>query len=364
MLFLGFYISSKKDITFLIKYVFWIIFAIYLYGVIDFFSYFFHIIPLENILKFFMNERSNEKVILLGKIPRIQAGFSEAAYYAYFVLLSLPLTYYFSKTKIKLFKKPMLNLVLKKSILPLAWVTLIFSQSPIYVVFAILVHIVYSLVCWKIPIKKKLLYIFWGSSIFLSSFYIFLHINFNGLFLERVQNVLVNLTSFQNLIYVEPSLATRLCSYINLFIIFLHHPIFGCGTGNLLQTLAVQFHNSPVPITYEIYIKVIANRGESTFINNSLFFSTLAEQGISGFYFYFIAFIFLIKQSYRYEKFYTIYQKLFIVHMRYVLIIFLATSIYESFQYVQFIWLVAPFLVGIFYQTKNKCEVYDENTYN
>lgn len=359
IVFLGVYIGIKKDINFLIKFIFYLLISIYLYGLFDFFIYFFHINQAESILKFFMNARNSEKIILLGFLPRIQAGFEEAAYYSYFVILTLPLTYYFYKSNYKILKNKYLSLVLKKCMPLLAWLTLILSQSPIYCIFAVIISLVYYLIRQKTTLQNKMIKFTGCILIFILLLFAFCSINFGNSFLGRIQNVISNFGSFKLLVIVEPSLATRICSYVNMFCLFLKHPILGCGTGNLSNVLTAQFQHSPLPITPEIYIKSIV--GDAKLLNASVLFSTLAEQGIIGTLLYYIAFISLITRSFKYDKLYSSYQKEFIIHLRYVLIVFLAFSFYESFSYFQIIWLISAFLLSIFYQTKNIMRQQNEN---
>ena len=181
--------------------------------------------------------------------------------------------------------------MIKKTFIPLAWINLILTLSPIYTILGILVTIIYYFKSILNLIKKFFVLIIacvFLILVFLSS------IDFSDTYISRIINVLQNVHSFEDFIYIEPSLATRIVCFINIFCIFLKHPILGIGIGNLPEELSKMFMNSPVVLTPENIGKfqLSVTSGLPLLYNNSIIYETLANYGIFiasiFFYFYYL----------------------------------------------------------------------------
>ena len=292
------YISYDRFIKFFLV-AFWINLIL---GFISYLGSFFQLDIINNIFDFFANSRilsyQNKGVLSQTSnffafgLPRLDNLQQEPSFYGKFLYVFLPFVYAFSLNKLKLYNNNLLNCIIKKTLIPFTWISIILTFSPIYLILSSLITIIYFFdAIWKI-IKKyniALLIVFCG---FLT---VILNLDLSGTYLERIINVLTQIKTFDDFILVEPSLATRIVSYINQFCIFLKHPFTGIGAGNISIALLQQFPNSPVSLTADIIrsLNYTIGYGLNSLIgtNSSFVYTFLAENGIFIFsilvYFYF-----------------------------------------------------------------------------
>ena len=110
-------------------------------------------------------------------------------------------------------------------------------------------------------------------------------------YITRIFTVFQNLKNINSLIFLEPSLATRIISFYNTFCIYLKYPILGVGIGNVENYIINQFLISNIPLTVEINEKIqfaILTKTKIMF-NRGLIYYTLAQYGtiISVFFAFF-----------------------------------------------------------------------------
>ena len=248
---------------------------------------------INNIFDFFANTRllrgqilnySSEVVLSNFKafgIPRLDNLYEEPSHYAQLLFLIMPLSYSFVKIKNKVFKNRCLDIIIKKTIVLYTWISLILTQSPIYLVFAIIISVLYFFNQIIFYIKKNYYIVFFLIGLL---YVIIINNTFENSYIYRIINVLTTIRSFDDFIAIEASLATRVVCYINAFMVFVKHPLFGVGLGNLTSPniLYQQYLKSPVSLTPEIeynlqYIMPYTNKA---FLNKNFIYIFCAENGI------------------------------------------------------------------------------------
>lgn len=238
---------------------------------------------------------------------RLCGLYNEPGYLGRFLFIFLPFVYTFSNNKIKIFKNNILNVLFKRTIIPLTWINLILTLSPINLVFSLIITFIFYFKKLVNIIKNYFLMI--TSFLFLLIFGLFqMNVDLSNTYLARILNVIISIQSFDDLVIIEPSLATRLVYDINVFMLFLKHPIAGIGVNNIPNYIYQQCLVSPVTLTPEIMYNMNTqiSKGISSITITPIpcFYATLAENGIliSIFFFYF-----LLKL---YQALYTIFLKI------------------------------------------------------
>ena len=246
----------------LIKIVYTMLFVILVLGIVDFIAYYFNIVFLQKILLMGMNIQvirygAFTKVYSMG-LPRVQSVYFEPGFFAEYIFFLLPIIYKLSLSKFNIYKNKNLNIIIKRMMIPLLWINLILTQSPIFLVFALISTLIYFwfgiLNLIKTNLKRfiRILFVllFFGVSLFPFIY----NINLNDTYAGRITKVISNLNDINVLIYSEQSFGTRLCNIINLVDIGLRSPLFGVGHSNLIPLMEKQIINnrSPVFVTDEI----------------------------------------------------------------------------------------------------------------
>lgn len=303
------YISFEKFFK-LFVFLFWLNLII---GFISYIGQVFDIEIINNIFDFFANARflifKHSAVSLDAKASayvdsfgtkRLDNLFEEPSFYAKFLFILLPMVYSVALNKIQIYSNKILNSIIKRTIIPFTWISLILTLSPIYCLFSIIITLIYfSKSIFKL-IKKYFIMIIIFIFIVIN---IVTNIDFSQTFLSRIINVLINIHSFEDFIIIEPSLATRIVNYINSFCIFLKHPFIGVGLGNLGKHLIYQLQQSPVPLTPEIQLhlqQTLVSASINKFhFNYGFIYAFPAENGILALilylYFFFSAYKFFAK---------------------------------------------------------------------
>ena len=129
-------------------------------------------------------------------------------------------------------------------------------------------------------------------------------IDLSNTYLSRIINVLTQIRSFEDFIQVEGSLASRVCCYINSFLLFLKHPISGVGIGNVTKYMVSQYQNSPIPLTPEIIIRsnISLSTSNTVTILKGFIYNFLAENGLIGFMILTSFLYSLLKRIVKYSK--------------------------------------------------------------
>ena len=281
------YISYRRYLKFFIL-TFYVILVI---GLIAWFGMLFNVEIINNIFDFFANAR----IINLSRtgydlfrqtsnyyafgLPRLDNLYEEPGWYARLIVIFLPLIYSISFSKTKIYSNKVLNVMIKKTIVPLAWINLILTFSPIFLILAIALTII--LYINKIVRYLKYL-VFPTLGVLIILCIVISNVDLSDTYLSRIINVLTKIKTFEDFILVEGSLATRIVSYVNSCCIFKDHILTGVGLGNIGNFMINQLESSPLPLTPEIQTKLnfsyAYNVPYST--NIGFIYNFLAEHGI------------------------------------------------------------------------------------
>lgn len=343
------YIISFRKIS---KVLLLIYLAIFSLGIVEFIADIYNINPLLSFFHFLVNKNellgvTTVNFSFLGS-PRLASIFNEPSFLAYFIVLSLPIIYNLCTAKDKIFKSKLVDIIIKKLTFLLMIFCLMLSQSPIFLVFAMIIAI--SLLFKKMYDNRKyftknILVILGLMLIILTGSYIsyVLNINFTGLdvtytYLSRILNVLTSgKLNMATLAFIEPSLASRIGNFTAQFMIFIHNPVFGVGYGNTNSLWAQAVFNLPFPITEELQSNAILGVQKC---GSSIAFKFLAETGIVGAA---LLYWFLFNLLAGFKKKINLYkgiEKHLIIGLKYSLIIMIATSFYDSYN--------IPVVLGIY----------------
>lgn len=329
-------IKNKKAF----KLIYIILMFIILFGIFDFIAFYFDCDILRNFFNFFVNRRLIMRNLLELKavsngFPRIQSVFEEPCHIAYFITTMLPLIYKISFSKFSICNNKYLNRIIKISTPILAWLVLLGTQSPIYIIVAIIVSIIYFLILRNFKIKFN---IGTFAIIFALLFITFLFLRFlltSTLFensiLQRLQTFLKAFGDIDLLILAEQSLGRRLIDIINMLVIFLKNPIFGCGVGNLSKELTIQLLKSPVVLVPEV---IEAYKSTILYLPTpNIFFSTLAETGIIGTLLLYSAFISVYKSIAKILPYTYGIEHCFVFGLKHFILLYIILSCYDSQLY-------------------------------
>ena len=295
-------ILSLKSI---IRFFIFAYLLIFIWGLIEFIGALFNIEIINSIVSFLSNIRGDENSIILESysgIPRIRSVFMEPGTFGRFIAINMPIIYQLALCKFKIFQDKNINFIIKKSIIPLMLVCLILTQSPIYLVICTIITLIlfYKQILYMIFKTKKILITIIILSIILILILNQLEFDISKSFLTRIISVIeiIPKMDIETLIFVEPSLATRVVNNINQFLLFLKHPIFGVGFFNNGPILIKQLEHSPIPLTPEMY-SIVQNATNSIPITTNALYLLLFQTGIIGFYLYCL---FMLKSIFALKK--------------------------------------------------------------
>ena len=368
---IGNQISFKKFMKVFI-FLFWLNLII---GIISWIGSLLEINIINNIFDFFANSRiladANNRNLVEGSrssnyssfgLPRLDNLFEEPSYYALFLFSFLPLVYEVARTKIKIFKNDLLNKSIKISIIPLTWLSLVLTMSPIYLVFSILLTIVYFFNEIFHNIKKNLPILLVGLLFIVTLFFIIMQnkIDVSNTYLSRITSV-YDIKTFEQFIEAEPSLASRVALQINTYIIFFKHIFTGVGYGHFQYAIIDQLLNSPVPLTKELIVNLnIAIATNSKMHGNTAIIAQiLAENGIFIFcifvYFYYKLISELGKLAK--EKILSYKTKMYLKIMRNCLFACAAVSIYSALVQTPAFIIIITLSICIIYYSKRELSI-------
>ena len=332
-----------------------ILISIYLFvfimGFIDYFAINLNMDFLVNLLKFFVNKPMVsadvvERTIRMDYgIARVASICREPGEYAGFLIVSCPIFLYFWKTKEKIFKNKILDILLKKSLLILFLISLYLTQSPINIIFLSILVIIY--ICSKY--KKKQIFLV-GFIIFICVALASLYINYYGInasssLVKRIIAVKNTISSIDSMVEVEPSFATRICSLEAEYRVAIDNPVFGVGYGNINSVWGSYVLSLPHSITPEValYAKNKTQAGGASFL-----FKILAETGFVGCFILYYYWYVLYREGLRVAK--RSNEKDFITSLAQTLFIYV---LFSWHLYTPPIYLVYfGFLLGFVYKNK------------
>lgn len=333
------------NIKFIIKMFFIAYTCIFILGIIEFISAITNMTFITDIIHIISNIQDADRMIISGEsnLLRIRSVFSEPGELGQFIAINMPIIYTIIRTKCKIFNNSLLNRVIKTTIIPLMLINLLLTQSPIYILISAIVTIIFFLKDIRnFIIKYRYFCISMFVIIIVGILIIQSTIDIEKTPLIRIIKVVSIFNSFtiEKLILADYSLATRVTNYINQFILFLHHPIFGIGFGNNEHILIAQLNNSPVPLTQEIYVKMATTN--RVLINTNVMYLLLHQTGLIGYVLYVI---FMLKTSKLFKnakKYFTGIERMFLDGLsKTIICILLISSIYNITIFHTYLWVFA-----------------------
>lgn len=290
-IFPSFAVALNIKFKHIIKLIYVLIYLVLLIGIIQYLSFVLNIKCLYNAIGMLSNIHLINLEALNSVIEERRAFsvFSEPSGFGQFLFITLPFVLNIVTTKYKLFNNVLLNNIFKKSIIIIMLLDIVFTKSPIYLVFCVLGIFGLLLFKYKNWIKKYFLVILIIISI---AFCIILQVSvieptlIQETYLFRIVKVILSLGHFDNLVLLEPSLATRLISYHVQIRIFLDNMFCGVGFYNTIAVAGKYFMNSSLPLTVELARGMFATNKNMWGANPSIVYTQLAEIGIIGFILY------------------------------------------------------------------------------
>ena len=267
------------------------------YAIIGYFGESFNINFIHKLINTFSNlkvEMCSLDIIkddITGSI-RARGIFHEPGSLGKYILLFSPILYNVCLSKYKIFNNAILNKIVKYSLIPLSIFCVILTKSPIMTIFLSIFFICYFY-------KTILYYCIKHCRLIVISICCFFAVcTFIGIdnsflshtYLYRIVNSLSAFGDIRILIKLEPSLAYRIISYVNSFLLFLKKPFIGYGYDNVRFFYYQQLLVSPLPISPEIAANIkegISSNAGVTY-NRSLLSGLLAETGLIGTFIYFM----------------------------------------------------------------------------
>lgn len=357
LLFGSFIIYKGFSVKRLIKYLYICFYTILVIGLIDFAVCYFKIKPLMNAVYMLANERffyDKGGVLIrhyIGNIVRVKSIFVEPADFGYFICLILPFVYGFVTSKYTFFRNFYLNKFLKITFLPLAVFNLILTQSPIYLIFGFTELIFLSLKqIIKLIVKYNIILLILMLTAFVMLSIFNVQYDISGTFMNRILKTFGSIGNLDEFVIAEGSLATRLINYYNTLCVWLKHPFFGVGPGELNNQIYIQTLNSSIPLTEEILIKL---KRETYTYNTTFFYKYLAETGITGIMFLYYFFYKIYKHlSVNIKILIPSVYKDFYLSIRNFMIVYVILTFY-SYGYLNlYIWVLIGIALGLCYTKK------------
>lgn len=273
------YINLKGVIKFLaIFYLF-----VFVIGIIQFIGNEYNIDAIREFVTLFNNKRriffDQELLYNLSK-NRVQSIFDEPGYFGAYVYTQIPIIFALCLSKYKIFKNKILNFSVKKLLIPLAFINIILTRSPISLIFVFIVTLLYFLKDITKYIKKYYIQIFSILLIISISIIISINtINIEETYIKRIIVTIPNLFSLKTLIIVEPSLATRIINYIIMIQEGIKNISFGIGYGTLTKHFSVLLQNTTLPLTMELVNKMRIGGGSPA---AAILYRVFCETGLIG----------------------------------------------------------------------------------
>lgn len=333
------YIKIKS----ILQFIFIFSFFIYSLGLFEFIVYTLDISIFKDIINIFSNKRLliydnyDTARLVVNNFPRIRSIFEEPSYLGYYTAIFSPVIYELCTAKYRIIKNPIIEKFVKSTMIPIMWITLILTQSPIFLIFNLLFTGYYFLIrkkYYKKIFNSKLFLFFILFMFIIMSIFLF-NVDYSDTYLNRIILTFNNMKSFEEFIAAEPSLATRIIIYINAIEIAFKNFFTGIGYGNMSYIIADKLSTSRVPLTEELMLFVAEGKTSPA---SSIFIKIFSETGIIGLSLFYKFMYELIKKTNRYN---IINQTNFAYYGLYSFILFyIITSFYGSNLNQPYIYIV------------------------
>ena len=341
---LGILFAYKKDAKQIEKFFLICLILIIFAGLIEFLMYKFGL-PGFKYINQLCSGREDCSNYKWSIFPRIQSFFAEPSHYAWFLVCNIPLVFGLTMKNIHLFKYKFQNKISLKLLMPLLFLSLILTQSAINIIIGI---VVYLFCCFIFSSNRNRIKLF-IRTIILGFIFIIITcflIQNNIPFINRILVTIPVVFSLKSLVFIEPSLATRIISYMHFVKVFLSHPLFGVAPGNVAPYFVKALQSSNVPLTMELHNLVFY--AEKVNLNPSIFFKIIAENGIIGICLFLLFIKQLYKTSIKLKKIYSSEYKIFFRAISILILIYSCLMFYDSQLYNHYFWLLFGAMVGLY----------------
>ncbi len=349
---LGILFAYKNDAKQIEKFFLICLYLIIFAGLIEFLMYKFGLPGFEYINQLCSGREdcSNYK---WSFFPRIQSFFAEPSHYAWFLVCNIPLVFGLTMSNRHLFKYKFQNKISLNLLMPLLFLSLILTQSAINIIIGIIVY----LFCYFIFASKRSRIKLFIRTIILGFIFIIITcflIQNNIPFINRILVTIPVVFSLKSLVFIEPSLATRIISYIHFVKVFLSHPLLGVAPGNVAPYFLKVLQSSNIPLTMELYN--LAFYAEKVNLNPSIFFKIIAENGLMGICIFLLFIKQLYKTSINLKKIYSSEYKIFFKSISVSILAYCCLMFYDSQLYNHYFWILFGCLVGFNFRLKRNIE--------
>lgn len=347
-IFASFLFSKILSTKFLIKFLYVFCWFVFVFALFEFLVYSFDIDFLKEIVSIFTNKRSIfagtdlTYRVSVNNIVRVKSIFEEPSYLGYFILLLSPIIYQIHNNVQSVFNNRITNLIIKKTIIPFMWISLILTQSPIFLLFNIIFTVYYLLkfnYLFKF-IQKHLLTIIIFITAIMPILIIYIDVNsikFEQTYLYRIYLVLQNFNNFDDFVIQEQSLATRIIVFICGIQLFISTYGLGVGYGNLSYIIPNVILNSKLPLTTELQKLYFES---NTHLTSTIFTKILTETGIIGF----VIFYYFIYKTYSLINMMSVQMssnlKFILTGFKLFVMLYILTSIYDSNLNQAWCWVI------------------------
>ncbi|MCD7780240.1 MAG: hypothetical protein LUH05_06165 [Candidatus Gastranaerophilales bacterium] len=320
-------------------------------AIIEFIAYYFDIPVIKDIISIFSNKRGFVEGsdvfsrFFVGAFPRSRSVFEEPAGLGYFILMTSSIIYELNYCKIKIFDNIIIEKLLKKSIIITMWVALILTQSPIFLIFNLLLIFYYYLI-YKHNIHKlikifkkhiiQILVLFFLIIFCIVLLNMFYKIDVSEIYINRIVNVVTSVKIIDDFIAVEPSLATRFITCLNIYLLGIKHSFTGVGYGNMTYLMPLQFQQSPLPLTPELVLRMLNETPGNSMIAAKVF----SETGIIGFILFYTFIIKLYKYVKKIISKFVNVENHFLQGVLLFIIVFVLSSLYSSNMNNPYVWII------------------------
>lgn len=356
----AFFIPRFINLNKFIKFYYIAMLSIFVFGLIEYVGGKILGINIINSIQEFI---ANERLFVPGYIPtkRLCSIFAEPGWLGGFIFLNFPMLYELNLSKYKLFKKKLLNISIKKSLVILAWINIIFTFSPIWLILCIIQALYFYYKQISLYIIKNCKKIFLMILILFSLTNICFKTNIKNTAVQfkRINAVIANIDSYEKFAFVEPSLASRITSYFNLLDLFKHNIILGTGLNHIQYKIIKSFYNTNIVLTEENSRHLTNSYStRKMHFNTSIFYALAAGTGIIGITLYYF-FVFKTIRRLKFLQTYFFNDKYyFILGYEKTLYTLLIMTFYDTFLSNPFIW----FWLGIGISIQNLTTTRENNS--
>lgn len=337
--------NRNFNIRFFSKIFLSIYFIIFAIGILEFFGKTFGIDILIFPSDFLGNQRLISNYDTIHYLDRVRSIFAEPGWLGGFIFLNMPVLYSLTLSKYKIFDNNFINLFIKKSLIPMMWITIIIEQSAIWLIFNLILTVFYFRKYILRFIKKYFLFLL---IIFLMIICLII-LSFNSLsaldlgFYNRIFNFFMNLNNFDQLIKNDTSLGMRLVSYLITVKIGINNWLLGVGLGNTGYIFPTYYS----PLNFPYLVELTQNYTKSFYLtdkmsyNGAIPYQFFAETGIIGLSLFYLFVYKTYKMLNKVKLFFTNLEYDFIQGLSFTVIssaIIIFYDIPEAYYYIWFLF--------------------------